>query len=65
MNIKKSVKVMCAKHEKQQKDLASYLCITNAYLSKLLGENNPRLISKMAMFFNSNVSDFVKAGEDD
>lgn len=63
MNLKKSVKVMCAMHEKQQKDLATYLKITNAYLSKLLGENNPRLLSKMAMYFNVSVSEFVKAGE--
>lgn len=63
MNLKKSVKVMCAMHEKQQKDLAEYLKITNAYLSKLLGENNPRLLSKMAMFFNVSVSEFVRAGE--
>lgn len=63
MNLKKSVKVMCAMHEKQQKDLAAYLKITNAYLSKLLGENNPRLLSKMAMYFNVSVSEFVKAGE--
>jgi DNA-binding Xre family transcriptional regulator len=63
MNLKKSVKVMCAMHEKQQKDLAQHLKITNAYLSKLLGENNPRLLSKMAMFFNVSVSEFVKVGE--
>lgn len=63
MNLKKSIRVMCAMHEKQQKEVAAYLGITNVYLSKMLGENNPRFLSKMADFFGVNVSEFVKAGE--
>jgi plasmid maintenance system antidote protein VapI len=54
---------MCADREIQQKDLAAHLNITNVYLSKLLHENNPRFISKMAMYFDMNVSNFVREGE--
>ena len=63
MNLRKSVKLMCAQHDKTQVELAQSLGFTNVWLSRQLEHNNPRHISKMAAFFGVSVSDFVKAGE--
>jgi hypothetical protein len=63
MNLRKSVKVMCAQHDKSQVELASHLGFTNVWLSRQLEQNNPRHIRKIAMFFGVNVSDLIKAGE--
>lgn len=63
MNLSKSVKVLCAKQDKTQKQLAAYLNITTVWLNKQLKDNNPRYISSMAMFFGVSVSAFIKEGE--
>lgn len=55
---------MCARQDKYQKDLAAHLKMTGTYLSKQLHDNNPKHLSRMAEFFGTSVSEFVKAGEE-
>lgn len=63
MNLSKSVKVSAAMSETSERDLAESLGITRTWLWKLLKENNPKHLSKMAMFYGVSVSEFVKRGE--
>lgn len=63
MNLQKSVKVSAAMTDTTVNDLADSLGITRVWLWKKLSENNPKYISKMAVFYGVSVSEFIKRGE--
>ena len=63
MNIEKSVKVSCAMSGESQKEVAAGLGITTVWLRKMMRDNNPRYLSKLAAHFNINASEFIKRGE--
>ncbi len=63
MNLTKSVKISAAMSETSERDLAESLGITRTWLWKLLKENNPKHIEKMADFYGISVSEFIKRGE--
>jgi transcriptional regulator with XRE-family HTH domain len=66
MNIATSIRVLCAKQRKTQKQLAEHLNITPQYLWKIMKDNRfvrDNRLSEMAVFFEVPVSDFIKEGE--
>ena len=63
MNISKSVKVSAAMSETTEKDLAQAMGFTSVWLWKMIKENNPKHIEKMADFYDISVSEFIKRGE--
>ena len=67
MNIPLSIKYALVKKDRKQKELAANLNVTGAYISAVAGgTKRPSLdfIVKCAMFFDMNLSEFIKLGED-
>lgn len=63
MNIAKSVKVSAAMTGTTQQELARHLGVTGVWLSRIMRDNSPRHLGKMADFYGITVSEFVKRGE--
>jgi hypothetical protein len=63
MNILKSVKVSNAMGGTTQVQLAEYLKFTQPWLGKMLKDNNPKHIAKMAEFYGVDTSAFIARGE--
>lgn len=63
MNIRKSVKVSNAMKETTQYHLAQYLKVTLPWLGKLLKNNSPKHVEKMADFYGITTSEFIARGE--
>ena len=69
MNLKSSIKILCVKKGKKQKELAEHLGITEIYLCRRMNDNNwlqgeakEESLNKMAEFFDVSQSDFIEAG---
>lgn len=67
MNIPLSIRYALIKKSRKQKDLASSLNVTPAYVSAVTsGVKRPSFdfVIKCAMFFNMKVSEFIALGEE-
>jgi len=67
MNIPLSIKYALVKHSKKQKELATTLNVTPAYISAVAaGTKKPSLdfVIKCSLFFKMKVSEFIALGEE-
>lgn len=63
MNLKKSVMVSNALHDKQMNELAHHLGITRVWLWHNIKENTEKYVDKMAEFYGISVFEFINRGK--
>jgi DNA-binding Xre family transcriptional regulator len=66
MNVGRSLRVALAKKDMNQKDLAEKLDVSGAYVNKLANSKSAGMgaVQKLSEFFDMQVSEFLKLGED-